>query len=93
MILVLSSRFHRVCCQLETVRRCLVSIVRRVLAELPETLDETYERMLQEIPKANEEHALPLVQWLTVAIRPLRMQELAEEVLAFDFSVAGGFRN
>ena len=63
--------------------------VRRVLAELPETLDETYDRILREIPKANREHAHRLLECLTVTLRPLRVQELAE-VLAVDFSVAGG---
>jgi serine/threonine-protein phosphatase 6 regulatory ankyrin repeat subunit B len=55
-----------------------------MLAELPETLDETYERILREINKANRVHAHRLLQCLTVAIRPLRVTELAE-VLALDF--------
>jgi len=54
---------------------------------LPETLDETYERVLREINKANREHALRLLHCLTVAIRPLRVEELAE-VLAVDFDTA-----
>src|SRR6267154_5078095 len=87
--LIPSDRFRWVSCQLETVRRCLVPSVRRVLAQLPETLDETYDRILQEIPKANQEHAHRLLQCLTVAIRPLRVQELAE-VLAIDLNAAEG---
>ena len=63
--------------------------MRYILEELPETLDETYERILQEIPKANRVHAHRLLQCLTVAVRPLRVQELAE-VLAIDFGAAGG---
>ena len=63
--------------------------MRSILEEIPETLDETYERILQEIPKANRVHAHRLLQCLTVAVRPLRVQELAE-VLAVDFSGAGG---
>jgi hypothetical protein len=62
--------------------------VSRVLEELPETLDETYERILQEIPKANRVHAHRLLQCLAVAARPLRVHELAE-VLAVDFNAAG----
>ena len=57
-----------------------------ILEELPETLDETYERVLREINKANREHARRLLQCLTVALRPLRVEELAE-VLAIDFDV------
>ena len=85
---MLSYRFRWVSCQLESVRRCLVPSMRRVLAKLPETLDETYDRILQEIPKANQEHAHRLLQCLTVAIRPLRVEELAE-VLAVDFNEDG----
>jgi len=61
--------------------------VRGILDELPETLDETYERILRDINKANREHARRLLQCLTVAIRPLRVEELAE-VLAVDFNAA-----
>ena len=56
---------------------------------MPATLDETYERILQEIPKVNRVHTHRLLQCLAVAVRPLRVQELAE-VLAIDFSVAKG---
>jgi ankyrin repeat protein len=51
---------------------------------LPETLDETYERVLRDINKTNRGHAHRLLQCLTVAIRPLHVEELAE-VLAVDF--------
>ena len=62
--------------------------MRCILAELPESLDETYERILRQIPKSNREHAHWLLQCLTVAIRPLHVKELAE-VLAIDFSAPG----
>jgi len=58
-----------------------------MLKELPETLDETYERILREINKANRAHAHRLLQCLTVAVRPLSVAELAE-VLAVDFGTA-----
>jgi Ankyrin repeats (many copies)/Ankyrin repeats (3 copies) len=63
--------------------------VRRTLDELPESLDETYERVLKEIKKPNRDHARRLLQCLVVAIRPLRVEELAE-VLAVDFDNADG---
>ena len=74
-------------CQLEALRHCLPPSVRGILEELPETLDETYERVLREINKANREHARRLLQCLTVALRPLRVEELAE-VLAIDFNAS-----
>jgi len=81
----LSPRFRWVYCQLETLRHCLPPSVRGILDELPETLDETYARILTDINKANREHARRLLHCLTVAIRPLRVDELAE-VLAVDFN-------
>jgi ankyrin repeat protein len=71
-------------CQLEVLRHCLPSSVRRTLEELPESLDETYERLLKGIKKANRDDARRLLQCLVVAIRPLRVEELAE-ILAIDF--------
>jgi ankyrin repeat protein len=71
-------------CQLEALRHCLPPSVRGILEALPDTLDETYERVLREINKANRDHACRLLQCLTVALRPLRVEELAE-VLAIDF--------
>ena len=74
-------------CQLETLRQCLPPSVRRTLDELPDTLDETYEQVLKNIKKVNREHAIRLLHCLTVAIRPLGVEELAE-VLAVDFEAA-----
>ena len=79
-----SIRFRWIFCQLEVLRHCLPPSVRRTLDELPESLDETYERVLKEIKKPNRDHALRVLQCLVVAIRPLRVEELAE-VLAVNF--------
>ena len=49
----------------------------------------TYERILKEIKKPNKAHAQRVLQCLAVAIRPLRVAELAE-VLAVDFDDAEG---
>jgi ankyrin repeat protein len=73
-------------CQLEALRHSLPPSVRNILDDLPESLDETYERVLKDINKANRKHALRLLQCLTVAVRPLRVEELAE-VLAVDFDL------
>jgi ankyrin repeat protein len=75
-------------CQLALLRQCFPPSVRRILEELPDSLDETYERILREIGKPNQDHAHRLLQCLVVAVRPLRVEELAE-VLAFDFNTGG----
>jgi ankyrin repeat protein len=73
---------------LEILRHCFPSSVRHILEELPESLDGTYERILREIRKPNQRHAHQLLQCLVVAVRPLRVKELAE-VLAVDFNAEG----
>ena len=74
---------------MEALRHCLPPSVRCTLGELPESLDETYERILKEIKKPNRAHARRLLQCLVVATRPLHVEELAE-VLAVDFDEADG---
>jgi hypothetical protein len=56
---------------------------------LPETLDETYECVLKDIKTVNGEHAIRdrLLHCLTIAIRPLHVEGLAE-VFAIDFDAA-----
>ena len=76
-------------CQLETLRQCLPQSVRRTLNELPESLDEAYERVMMNIKRGNQAHAYRMLQCLTVATRPLSVAELAE-LLAFDFDAANG---
>jgi ankyrin repeat protein len=73
---------------LEVLRHCFPPNLRRTLEELPKSLDETYKRILSEINNANRVHAYRLLQCLTVAHRPLQVEELAE-VLAFDLTTGG----
>ena len=74
---------------MEVLRDCLPSSVQRTLMELPETLDETYKRILKEVKKPNRDLARRVLQCLVVATRPLRVAELAE-VLAVDFDDTEG---
>ena len=77
-------RFRWVFCQLDALQHCFPQNLRQYLNELPETLDETYEQILKGINKAQKDNAHRLLQCLTVAVRPLLVEELAE-LLAFDF--------
>ena len=85
---MISDRFRWAFCQLDTLRRCLASSIRKALNELPTTLDDTYERALQEISKEKWQHAHRLFQCLVAAIRPLRVEELAE-IFAIRFDADG----
>jgi Ankyrin repeats (3 copies) len=87
-IVITHDRFRWVFCQLQVLRYCFPPSVQRILDELPDSLDETYERVLREIKKANQRIAHRLLQCLVAAVRPLRVEELAE-VLAFDFTTEG----
>jgi hypothetical protein len=71
-------------CQVDYLRNCHLSRIRKVLAEVPKTLDETYARVLREIQESHQEFAQRIFQCVAVASRPLRVKELAE-VFAFDF--------
>jgi ankyrin repeat protein len=68
---------------------CLPASIRQTLDQLPESLDETYVRVLSQIPQTNQAHAHRMLQCLLVAVRPLRVEELAE-LLAFEFDAAQG---
>jgi ankyrin repeat protein len=59
-----------------------------VLNDLPKTLDETYGRALLGIDEEKREHAQQLFRCLTMCIRPLRVEELAE-VFAIRFNKTG----
>ena len=63
---------------------CIPARIQRALAELPETLDETYECTLRMINKANWKFAHRMFQFVSVASRQLHVKELAD-LLAFDF--------
>ena len=70
------------------LRHCFPPSIRRILRELPESLDETYQRILRSISKANRGLAHRVLQCLVAAVRPLRVEELAE-LLAIDFDTGG----
>ena len=81
-------RFRWVSCQLESLQHCLPSSIRQTLYQLPQTLDETYASVLNQIPQGSRDHAHRMLQCLMVALRPLRVEEVAE-LLAFEFKAEG----
>ena len=66
------------------MRHCFPSAIRPALDDLPEGLDETYDRILLGIARERQEYARRLLHCLTASIRPLRVEELAE-ILAIKF--------
>ena len=53
------------------------------MSSLPETLDETYDRILCKIDPLFKREVLHILQWLTCSLRPLSLDEVAE-IVAFD---------
>ncbi|RYO14826.1 hypothetical protein AA0111_g11883 [Alternaria arborescens] len=58
-------------------------MLRKSLASLPQTLDQTYDRILTAISEEYAEYAMRILQWLTFSARPLSVEEVAE-VVAID---------
>jgi hypothetical protein len=86
--LMSSCRFRWVVCQIDRLRRTFPASLRSTLADLPESLDETYEQTLLGIDKEKRKYAQRLFRCLTVSIRPLRVEELGA-ILAVQFDVTG----
>jgi hypothetical protein len=62
---------------------CNRAMLRKSLASLPRTLDQTYDRILLAISEECSEYAMRILQWLTFSARPLAVEEIAE-VVAID---------
>jgi ankyrin repeat protein len=58
-------------------------MLQRALASLPETLDDTYARILCNIDREYSQDALKILQWLAYSAQPLRIEEVVE-VIAVD---------
>jgi hypothetical protein len=48
------------------------------LNELPETLDETYDRIFRSIPSQDRNDVYSIIQMLAVCCRPLTLDEVSE---------------
>ncbi|KAI4620747.1 uncharacterized protein J4E87_007075 [Alternaria ethzedia] len=58
-------------------------MLRKSLATLPPTLDQTYDQILTAIGEEDCVYAVRMLQWLTFSLRPLTVEELAE-IIAID---------
>lgn len=76
------ARFRWVSCQLDTLKQCLSpSQVRQKLTSLPKNLEETYARILLELPEDYREDACTALRWLCYSERPLYLEELVEALI------------
>ncbi|KAG9195644.1 hypothetical protein G6011_00765 [Alternaria panax] len=73
--------FRWAVCQLDTLEKCRHrAMLRKSLATLPQTLDQTYDRILTAISEDDCKLAMRILQWLTSSARPLSVEEIAEAV-------------
>ena len=55
-------------------------MLRECLKSLPETLEDTYTRILLGIPKLLTDDDVKLLEWLACGARPLRIEELVDAI-------------
>lgn len=78
---LVTSRFRWAQCQLDSIARArTIREVRRTLASLPQGLDETYNRILVQIPETDEDLFRKLLVWLAFSFLPLTLEELWEAI-------------
>ncbi|KIJ99791.1 hypothetical protein K443DRAFT_80490, partial [Laccaria amethystina LaAM-08-1] len=70
--------FRWVALQLNELKECQTKTdLKRQLADLPQGLEETYDRILLGIKKKDHSYVKLFLQWLSFAVRPLKLMELA----------------
>ncbi|KAF7535702.1 hypothetical protein G7054_g5189 [Neopestalotiopsis clavispora] len=73
--------FRWVWCQLSALKKCKDRIsLRKTLASLPNNLDETYSRILADIPREYIDHAFRILQFLTYSERPMGIKEVVDAI-------------
>ena len=71
-------RFRWVALQLNEFKKCRNKAdLKKQLADLPQGLDKTYDRILLQINEKDHGYAKTFLQWLSFAARPLTLDELA----------------
>ena len=83
-------RFRWAALQLNELKECQTKAdLKKQLADLPQGLEETYDRILLGIKEKYHNYVKLFLQWLSFAVRPLRLTELAATV-AVDLSAENG---
>src|SRR5437763_16993621 len=61
------------------MKKCLTpAMIRAELKRMPETLEQTYDRILQTVPSLHQRFVQSALHWLAFSTRPLLLKELAE---------------
>ena len=90
MIIKCNFRFRWVALQLNELKQCRTKTdLKKQLADLPQGMDKTYDQILLRITGKDHGYAKTFLQWLSFAVRPLTLEELATTA-AVDLSVENG---
>ena len=90
MITKCNFRFRWVALQRNELKECRTKTdLKKQLADLPEGLDKTYDRILLGIKKKDCGYAKTFLQWLSFSVCPLKLEELAATA-AVDLSAKNG---
>ncbi|KAF8519153.1 hypothetical protein BU17DRAFT_15569, partial [Hysterangium stoloniferum] len=83
--------FRWVALQLEELSTCYSDgDLEGQLGRLPATLDETYSRIIEKIPKRLQEDALKFLEWLAFSFEPLTSRELVQIIgINMDYKIGG----
>jgi hypothetical protein len=74
-------RFRWAACQIDVLEDCLdYPLLKKALASLPTTLDETYRRILDTISDEHKSYAVRILQFLTFSERPLSVKEIINAI-------------
>ena len=83
-------RFRWVALQLNELKECHTKTdLKKQLADLPQGLDKTYDQILLGIKERDHDYVKMFLQWLSFAVRPLTLEELATTA-AVDLSAENG---
>ncbi|KAH0360732.1 ankyrin repeat protein, partial [Aureobasidium melanogenum] len=73
--------FRWAACQLDSLSKCVNRLaLEKALKSLPPTLDDTYSRMLQSIPKEQRDDTIRLLQLLAYSDEPLDLKEAVDAI-------------
>ena len=90
MIIKNNFRFRWVALQLNALKKCRTKTdLKKQLANLPQGLDKTYDQILLGINEKDHDYAKTFLQWLSFAVHPLTLKELATTA-SIDFSAENG---
>ena len=90
MIIKANFRFRWVALQLNELKQCWTkNDLKKQLTHLPQGLDKTYDKILLGIEEKDHCYAKTFLQWLSFAVRPLTLEELAVTA-SIDLSAENG---